>query len=175
MAGPAKGSIHVEGLRDLGERMKALSFDINSRGSRAATRAAARVIQEAAKKNAAPMRDTGNLERSIMTRMIPKGKTRYTAEAHVAVRTGKVSRKERAAARKKGVAARVDAYYWRFVEFGTVKMAARPFMRPALEANRQAAIDAMVAQLLKAIARGEKRQGQAPRLTTLARREGAGQ
>lgn len=26
-----------------------------------------------------------------------------------------------------------DAYYWRFLEFGTVKMAARPFIRPAAE------------------------------------------
>ncbi len=27
----------------------------------------------------------------------------------------------------------IDAYYWRFVEYGTVKMSARPFIRPARE------------------------------------------
>ena len=26
-----------------------------------------------------------------------------------------------------------EAYYWRFVEFGTVKMSARPFIRPSAE------------------------------------------
>ena len=36
-----------------------------------------------------------------------------------------------------GLTARIvieaDAYYWRFVEFGTVKLAARPFIRPSAE------------------------------------------
>lgn len=35
-----------------------------------------------------------------------------------------------------------DTFYWRFLEFGTQKMAARPFMRPALQNNTQAATDA---------------------------------
>ena len=29
-----------------------------------------------------------------------------------------------------------DAYYWHFIEYGTVKMRARPFVRPAVEAMR---------------------------------------
>jgi HK97 gp10 family phage protein len=29
----------------------------------------------------------------------------------------------------------VDAFYWPWVEYGTVKMAARPFVRPAAEAE----------------------------------------
>jgi HK97 gp10 family phage protein len=32
-----------------------------------------------------------------------------------------------------GVNKTADAYYWRFVEFGTRNMAARPFFRPAAE------------------------------------------
>ena len=36
-----------------------------------------------------------------------------------------------------------DAFYWRFVEFGTARSAARPFMRPAFESMKNAAIDAM--------------------------------
>jgi len=42
-----------------------------------------------------------------------------------------------------GVAARYnpnDPFFWRFIEFGTSKMAARPFLRPAFEANKQKAI-----------------------------------
>ncbi len=29
----------------------------------------------------------------------------------------------------------VDAFYWHFLEYGTVKMAAKPFIRPAAEAE----------------------------------------
>jgi HK97 gp10 family phage protein len=36
-----------------------------------------------------------------------------------------------------------DAYYWRFVEFGTINMAARPFFRPAAEEERNVFIQRM--------------------------------
>ena len=36
-----------------------------------------------------------------------------------------------------------DAYYATWIEYGTVKMAARPFMRPAFEAKKQEASNAM--------------------------------
>lgn len=35
------------------------------------------------------------------------------------------------------------AFYWRFLEFGTVKMPARPFMRPAFDAQREDALNKM--------------------------------
>ena len=34
-----------------------------------------------------------------------------------------------------------DAYYWRFVEFGTKYMPARPFFRPAAEAEQNTYVD----------------------------------
>lgn len=34
-----------------------------------------------------------------------------------------------------------DAYFWRFIEFGTSKMTAQPFMRPAFEAKASEAVD----------------------------------
>jgi len=36
-----------------------------------------------------------------------------------------------------------DAFYGRFLEYGTSKMSARPFLRPAYEAKKQAAADAV--------------------------------
>ncbi len=36
-----------------------------------------------------------------------------------------------------------DAYYWYLVEFGTSKMSARPFMRPAFEAKKDDAVAAI--------------------------------
>lgn len=48
-----------------------------------------------------------------------------------------------------------DAFYARFVEFGTSKMAARPFLRPAYDAARakalQAANERMQAEVKKAL------------------------
>ena len=40
-----------------------------------------------------------------------------------------------------------DTFYWRFLEFGTSKMAARPFMRPAMATAGGAALDATVAAM----------------------------
>ena len=42
-------------------------------------------------------------------------------------------------------------YYFRMVEFGTAKLAARPFMRPALESNAQQIMDTVVQELKKAL------------------------
>lgn len=36
-----------------------------------------------------------------------------------------------------------DAYYATWIEYGTIKMSARPYMRPAFEARKEAAVDAM--------------------------------
>lgn len=37
-----------------------------------------------------------------------------------------------------------DAFYWTFVEFGTSKMAAEPFMRPAFETRKNQALDVII-------------------------------
>ena len=42
-------------------------------------------------------------------------------------------------------------YYFRFHEFGTKDMPARPFMAPALESNAQQIIDTVTAELKKAL------------------------
>jgi HK97 gp10 family phage protein len=44
-----------------------------------------------------------------------------------------------------------DTFYFRFLEFGTSKMAARPFIRPALSQNAQRATDVVVESLNKEI------------------------
>ena len=64
----------------------------------------------------------------------------------VTVRHGK---KYRFQGKKKNLSQ--DAWYWRFIEFGTIKMAARPFLRPALEVKRQEAIDAITTRLASRI------------------------
>lgn len=45
----------------------------------------------------------------------------------------------------------LDAYYFFMVEFGTVKMAAHPFMRPAFDAKRETAAQTIIDDLGRGI------------------------
>lgn len=47
-----------------------------------------------------------------------------------------------------------DAYYWRFLEYGTAKAAARPFIRPSWEARRAHALAVMRARLWERVQAG---------------------
>jgi HK97 gp10 family phage protein len=63
-------------------------------------------------------------------------------QAGVPVREGLLKSSIRAELpRRNGLSGRVvidpRAYYWRFLEYGTVKMAARPFVRPAADAEAE--------------------------------------
>ena len=51
------------------------------------------------------------------------------------------------------------AHYWRHVEFGTKKMAAKPFLTPAAEARGPQAAQAIINETWMAITRALKRKG----------------
>ena len=129
----------VKGLRELGLAMKGLSADMAGKVARQATAAGAGVVRKAAREMA-PV-DSGNLKAAVVMKRLPKRETPLTEEYFVTVRQGK----KRDAAQGKARTGRQgkDAFYARFVEFGTVKVPARPFMRPALENNTQKAVSAM--------------------------------
>lgn len=44
-----------------------------------------------------------------------------------------------------------DTFYWRFHEFGTRHMPARPFLRPAIDENKEAAVDKFAEVMKKQI------------------------
>lgn len=127
-------SVKVDGLRDLGDRMKGLKEDVNNRIARAATAAGAVVIRNAAQQKV-PV-DTGNLKKNIIVKRLPKGESSLTSEHIVTVRQGKVTAKQK----DKGLQ---DAYYGKFVEYGTAKMPARPYLRPAYDQNKEKAVQAI--------------------------------
>lgn len=138
----------VAGLRDLGLQMRALGADMAGKVARQATTAGAGVVRKAARKTRSgeegvPV-DTGNLQAAIVMKRVRN--TNLTEEYVVAVRKGK-TRDVKAAKRGDGRLGK-DAFYAGMVEFGTVKTAAQPFMRPALENNIDAATQA-IAQRLK--------------------------
>jgi len=92
--------------------------------SRAAFREVAKLIRNDAK-NRVKMQseDTGNLRKSIATWVKRKG----SEGPHLQI--GVYDKKR---AEHKGLK---DPYYAHFIEFGTKKMAARPFLRPSVHEN----------------------------------------
>ena len=128
-------TVKVEGLQQLGERMRNLAEAVNKRIAQKAINAGAQVIKKQAIANAPqyPKQHKneygqevppGTLKRNIVVKKVTR--TNLTAEAIVTVR-GK---------RKDFYAAR----YGRIVEYGSVKMAPEPFMRPAFEQEKGFAV-----------------------------------
>jgi HK97 gp10 family phage protein len=84
------------------------------------------------------------------------------AQGLVRRRTGLLQSRIVAIPRPRSVSAVVgvqgpDAYYWKFVEYGTVKMPARPFMRPAAmaeESQHKADLETALSAAADEIARG---------------------
>lgn len=140
-------TVHIEGLQALGQALSGLKADMQKKAARQAVAAGAGVVRAAARRTA-PV-DTGNLSKAVIMKRVPR--TKLTEEYLVAVRHGKTSdiRKAKAGDR---TAMGKDAYYARFIEFGTVKMPARPFMAPALSENVEKASTAMRERLRKRIA-----------------------
>ena len=145
-------TVRIDGLKELGEALKGLRRDMAQKAARQAVAAGASVVRAQARKNA-PV-DTGNLQKAIV--MKRKRNTKLTEEYGVSVRVGKKSDVTRAKAGKGALGK--DAYYARFLEFGTVKLPAKPFLTPALSQNVQKATEAMKTRLAKRIAVFKARQ-----------------
>lgn len=132
--------VKVEGLSELLRALKELPKELHKGPLRAAVSAGIKVVQKQAIINA-PM-DKGTLKRAIYRTRSRDGSSRVQEMGIVGVRYGKKHR-------KKGR----DAWYWRFLEFGTIHIAARPFLRPAFEQTKSAQIEALRIKLAKSIER----------------------
>jgi HK97 gp10 family phage protein len=149
-------TVHIDGLKELDRALQQLPDRIASNGLRASVYAGAKVVRDEAKLRAPKAAKSlgpdqpppGTLKRSVIMKQIRElsGQDRQTF--FVTVRHGKKHRKQG----KKGNLSQ-DAWYWRFIEFGTRKMAARPFLRPALDSKRVEAAMAMKKRLQERIAK----------------------
>lgn len=144
----------VKGTAELVNALQVLPDRVAKNGLRASVYAGAKVVRDEAKSRAPvaqQVRDPrhpppGTLRRSIIMKHI-RGLSNLTRQTFfVTVRQGKKYRNQ---GKKKNLSQ--DAFYWRFVEFGTRKMAARPFLRPALEAKRYEAAEAIKTRLAERI------------------------
>lgn len=140
----------VQGLRELGERMKLLQQEVQTKLARRATASAAGVVRKRARQ-LAPVADEpyttngvdvqpGNLARQTIIKRISR--SQLTSE-HIVTLRGNA---------KAGYAYMVGV----FQEFGTVNHPAQPFLRPAFDESNQRAQDAMVKVLRQGIEKAAK-------------------
>jgi HK97 gp10 family phage protein len=146
---------HVSGLDGALRNMRELPKHLSAKVLRKAVLAGSYAVRDQARQNAPTL--TGRLQASIVTKFIPEASSKYQVTYYVVARSGKrfqsVSRRVRGLDVTTGKMASfkitgVDAYYWRFVEFGTANMDAQPFMRPAFESQKHRALG-LITQYLK--------------------------
>lgn len=144
-------TIRVEGLKELAAALRELPKAVAARQLRLPVAHAAADMRDDARRRA-PIAEAslgpdrpkpGTLRKSIVIKKVVGNDMQ--AIYVVAVRHGKkfsdVGKRH----------ANLDAYYWRFIEFGTTHAAARPFLRPAFEALKRQAVETIKAELARGV------------------------
>lgn len=158
--------IGINGLEGLLKTLKNLPKEIRGKPLQSGMRKAGNVIRDEARSRV--VRSTGFLATQIVVRRANARNARRAGAAEyftVGVKTGK--KKKYANTRRNKRQRRVGkvyvesgwGYYWRFLEFGTKKMAAKPFLTPAAEARGPEAAQVMIDETRKAIDKSVKRMG----------------
>ena len=119
--------VQIVGLKELDRALQELAWPAARRALRKGMRKGANVVRDEARAKAP--KKTGNLKRKIRTR----------------------ERREEGGDMRFAVEVPRSAFYGRFIEYGTSKMPARPFLRPAAENKTEAAVSAMRDALAEAI------------------------
>lgn len=136
--------IKLDGLDALKATLARLPGVLEEKVLRAALRAGAQVIRKDAQarvkvlQEATPYREPGTVRDAITVRRSKQDKL------GVFIGIKPLGKKQIAAFKKDGGAAGSrnpdDPFYWIFLEFGTANMPAAPFLRPAFEAKKFAAL-----------------------------------
>lgn len=148
----------LTGFKELGAKLQAMGPKIAKNGLRASAFAGAAIVRDAAKRTTAFQDRTGTLRANMIAVKSRSGsKSDVEVKYRVTVRAKEhISKKVARARTAKGIG-RIKGrpvtakLVGRFLEFGTSKMAKRPFLRPALFNNAPRAIEAMKERMAKAI------------------------
>jgi HK97 gp10 family phage protein len=161
----------LEGLDSLLGKLDAVSYDVRRKGGRAALRKAAQLVAGAARQGAERLNDP-ETSREIAKNITLRWNGRlFKQRGDLGFRVGILggAKQKNNYHTRRGRAGGTyevggdsgnpggDTYYWRFLEFGTAKMAAQPFMRNALAENIAAATDAFISEYERAIDRAIRR------------------
>lgn len=142
----------IHGLDELIGKLRSVKQDIRYRGGRFALRKGAQVIRNAARQNARRLDDAAT-GRSIAENIVERWNNRvYKSTGDLAFRVG-VLGGAKLPKDNKDEGANGPTPHWRLLEFGTEKMPAYPFMRPAIENNIDQVISVTVKSYVQAIDR----------------------
>jgi len=166
--------VDLKGLDELKARMQQLSKTVQIKSVNFATRKAANVLRDIARENASRVNDPATKEeiaQNIVTAMSPRyfrqtGDTMARVGVLGGARAPSGSKQAAKTARRRtrlGQSSLADlgeiegrgkgnpggdTFYWRFLEFGTKRSRAQPFIRPAIE-NADHAVEAFSTELNK--------------------------
>lgn len=158
--------VNVLGLKELNAALKELPDRIARNVLRGSVAAGAAVIRKEARDKApvytGPVSQghppPGTLKKAVYQKQIRELSGLTKQVFFVGVRAGpKVNRKTK----EKDYS--VDAFYWRWVEFGTGKSPAKPFLRPAFEMKKFEALEAIKKYLAERIPREVEKLPKGPR------------
>lgn len=168
----ASGQIRLDGLKETVLALRELPMEIGGKNGgplRGALFAATKIIRDGARANAPRGEETpmpGNLKRQIYAYRDrnPRGSTGAAERYIISVRKGRRGSRSRKheqfgqpAARSSVNVVAGDAYYWFFVEFGTVKQGAQSFMRRAFEENKESAVLRFTTELRRGVTQAVQR------------------
>jgi HK97 gp10 family phage protein len=151
-------SFSLIGIDELLAKLETVSYDVKRKGGRFALRKAAGVVEKALKQNAKQIDDpqsAADISKNVAVRF---SKRTFDATGDLKFRVGIMG----GAGGRDKTANRAglpggDTRHFRHVEFGTEKMAAKPFMRRALEDNIGPATNEFINQYEKSIDRAIRR------------------
>ncbi|WP_110877327.1 HK97-gp10 family putative phage morphogenesis protein [Franconibacter helveticus] len=139
-------NLDFSGLDEISRDLETLSRAENNKVLRDATRAGAEVLREEVIQRA-PER-TGKMKKNVVI-LTQKARRRGEISSGVHIRgvnprTGNSDNTMKANNPR-------NAFYWRFVELGTVNMPAHPFVRPAFDTRQEQAAQAAIERMNRAI------------------------
>lgn len=155
-------AVNITGVSEIKQAMSQLSSDLQQKVGRKMVAAAANVVKKQAKAN---VQAKGLIKtRTLVNNIVIKRETKApagTIQYNVGVRHGKnLTRKQKQAVKFVRSSGRIgkrylnDPYYWRFLEFQTVRRAGTPFLGPALEQKQSESVDQMRQVLKRELLKG---------------------
>lgn len=141
-------TVKIEGLKDLEKNLMMLQDQVAGRALQNALGSASKVIVNEVKKNVPESAESEyklyskeTVSRGWLKNQIISKRVRESDLSAQTVVTFKDKK---------------NSFFWRFLEFGTSKMKAKPFMRKAFESSKQDAVDKFMERLQANIDKAKK-------------------